>query len=1068
MNAVGIIRDCAIALLLYSFSWANASLYANNPSYRVPSSLSVKTTCILDGYSSNTVDPDSLIAVNYFNRAVFLFEARQDDKAMGLFQRAIDLAESKPDINWGDFISQNYSFLSAISQERGDWLSTVSYDKEAFFSALSALDKHDERVLYAFESFRIVVNLSLEASISFANAIYYDEHHPHLSLAENYAILIQWRNAIETIKDQFGTDYLLELQTYCIKNKEARRLKNNDKPLVDPVEKLSLLSQTYYTEVLLCIMSNLIGPFYTSYYRFLDNLEAASKDEDINEIRYELTNKYIARTLREKGYSDISLDVLFGYWDYLDKTGDAIHKEKICTEIGFNAWLMKNVEKLTWATILADHVYREKSEDCYNRLYNDVNDLVLQLMLLSRLRVMENAPSAIDILSFANDIVDNNIVLKNGNPVSKATKSMLYTDFASVSNDVDKTIKYLTQSIETDETWEVASWINLAEAYSHKGIIEKSDSLLLNILEYSNNNYVGERWVASMYWGLTKNALKKNSFEKAREYAKKRLATQIVDYLKSSQSLTSEGRSNYWDQYFSQVLIDASSVDLSCGGGASNAYNAALFQKSILIRQKQAIKRNILSSDDMSLKEAFETYNMEVRNLSDSVAKAESYCMFLYSMHPEFVGSFVIPQWEDVRNNLKKGTLAIEYALASDVSTLDSYYVAILLREEYTSPIIVRLCLREDLISAAVNQQTEGGFSRELYSDGELLYSLLWQPIEHYLQGVETVYYSPFGYINNINIEVAQKKASKKTVGDCFSMCRVSTTADLVHDDKSYKNASLFGDIDYNAPIQSTTNINSTSIFVSNNVYADVRGSKGGSWSYLPNTKKEIEDIQSRFIAKRIKISVYSKDLGSEDSFKSLSGSSPDIIHMATHGYYYNQAEAESLDYFGSKSTIGVRSGLVLSGGNHVWNGEPIPSGAEDGILTADEISGMDLSGTKLLTLSACQTALGDIGSDGVYGMQRSFKVAGVNTIVMSLWQVDDEACYLMMDKLYEGIVKGLSCHEAFKSAQAFIRKWAENLVKEQKREIERQYANRPDIKEKRLSELLPPEYYWAAFVMLD
>ena len=173
---------------------------------------------------------------------------------------------------------------------------------------------------------------------------------------------------------------------------------------------------------------------------------------------------------------------------------------------------------------------------------------------------------------------------------------------------------------------------------------------------------------------------------------------------------------------------------------------------------------------------------------------------------------------------------------------------------------------------------------------------------------------------------------------------------------------------------------------------------------------------------------------------------------MATHGYYYNQAEAESLDYFGSKSSIGVRSGLVLSGGNHVWNGEPIPSGAEDGILTADEISGMDLSGTKLLTLSACQTALGDIGSDGVYGMQRSFKVAGVNTIVMSLWQVDDEACYLMMGKLYEGIVKGLSCHEAFKSAQAFIRKWAENLVKEQKREIERQYANRPDIKEKRLS----------------
>lgn len=1068
MNAQRIIREYALALLLLCSSWANVSLYAGSSSFRVPSPLSVNAMRLLDDPISHPIDPDSLIAVHYFNRAVFLFEARQDDKAMALFQKAIDLAESKPEINWGDFISQNYSFLSAISQERGDWLSTVSYDKEAFFSALSALDKYDEKVLYAFESFRIVVNLSLEASISFANAIYNDKYHPHLSLAENYAILSQWKNALETIKKRFGDEYLQELHSYCIKNKESRRLKNNQKPIIDPVEKLSLLSQTDYTEVLLCIMSDLIGPFYSSYYRFLENLEAASKDEDINEVRYELTKKYIARSLRERGYSDISLDILFEYWNHLDEIGDTVHKEKICTEIGFNAWLMKNVEKLSWATILADHVYREKSENCYNSFYYDVNDLVLQLMLLSRLRVIENAPSAIDILSFANDIIDSNIVLKSGNPISKATKSMLYTDFASVSNDVDKTIKYLTQSIEIDETWEFATWINLAEAYSHKGDIDKSDSILFNILDYSKNNYVDERWIASMYWCLTKNAIKKNKFEKAQEYSKERLATQIVDYLKSSQSLTSEGRSNYWDQYFSQVLIDASSIDLMCGGAASNAYNAALFQKSILIRQKQTIKRNILGSDDSSLKEAFEVYNKEVRSLSDSVAKAESYCMFLYSMHPEFVGSFIIPQWEDVRKKLKKGTLAIEYALATDSSSMDYYYVAILLRENFSFPIMVRLCRREDLVSAAFDQQTEGGFSRRLYDDGSLLYSLIWQPIEQYLQGVETIYYAPYGYINNINIEVAVNKGSKKNVGDSFSMCRVSTTADLIHDGNIYKDASLFGDIDYNAQPRSWTSFNTTRDLVSSNIYADVRGSKGGSWSYLPNTKKEIEDIQSRFIAKQIKSSLYSRELGSEDSFKSLSGYSPDIIHIATHGFYFNRAEAESLGYFGPNSSAGARSGLVLSGGNHVWNGEPIPSGVEDGILTADEISGMDLSGAKLLTLSACQTALGDIASDGVYGMQRSFKVAGVNTIVMSLWQVDDEASYLMMDKLYEGIVKGMSCHEAFKAARSFVRKWAENLVKEQKKEIERQYTNLPDIREKRLSELLPPEYYWAAFIMLD
>jgi CHAT domain-containing protein len=232
----------------------------------------------------------------------------------------------------------------------------------------------------------------------------------------------------------------------------------------------------------------------------------------------------------------------------------------------------------------------------------------------------------------------------------------------------------------------------------------------------------------------------------------------------------------------------------------------------------------------------------------------------------------------------------------------------------------------------------------------------------------------------------------------------------------------------------------------------------------------EIDNIYNTIHKGGISATVYEGDNGTESSFKYLSGTASDIIHMATHGYYYSKEEAYYYEFFNDENlgkSSGVRSGLILAGGNHDWN-DVISVNGEDGFLTADEISGMDLSGTKLLTLSACQTALGDIASDGVYGMQRSFKVAGVNTIVMSLWQVDDEASYLMMDKLYEGIVKGMSCHEAFKAARSFVRKWAENLVKEQKKEIERQYTNLPDIREKRLSELLPPEYYWAAFIMLD
>ena len=164
----------------------------------------------------------------------------------------------------------------------------------------------------------------------------------------------------------------------------------------------------------------------------------------------------------------------------------------------------------------------------------------------------------------------------------------------------------------------------------------------------------------------------------------------------------------------------------------------------------------------------------------------------------------------------------------------------------------------------------------------------------------------------------------------------------------------------------------------------------------------------------------------------------------------------------------GVRSGIVLTSGNYAWRGKSVPPGAEDGILTADEISGIDLSETGLITLSACQTALGDIASDGVYGIQRSFKIAGVDTIIMSLWQVDDEATYMMMEKFYQELTNGKDKREAFRIAQLFVKDWAEKRVKE----LKDSYSDKiPEIQEKMKAKyggLLYPEYYWAAFVMLD
>nr|WP_290937814.1 CHAT domain-containing protein [Haliscomenobacter sp.] len=120
-----------------------------------------------------------------------------------------------------------------------------------------------------------------------------------------------------------------------------------------------------------------------------------------------------------------------------------------------------------------------------------------------------------------------------------------------------------------------------------------------------------------------------------------------------------------------------------------------------------------------------------------------------------------------------------------------------------------------------------------------------------------------------------------------------------------------------------------------------------------------------------------------------------------------------------------IRSGLVLAGGNHAWKtGKPLSPGLEDGILTAYEISQMNLANTELVVLSACETGLGDlVGNEGVYGLQRAFKIAGARYLIMSLWQVPDFQTQVFMTAFYKHWLEGkMAVPEAFRATQAELR----------------------------------------------
>ena len=120
-----------------------------------------------------------------------------------------------------------------------------------------------------------------------------------------------------------------------------------------------------------------------------------------------------------------------------------------------------------------------------------------------------------------------------------------------------------------------------------------------------------------------------------------------------------------------------------------------------------------------------------------------------------------------------------------------------------------------------------------------------------------------------------------------------------------------------------------------------------------------------------------------------------------------------------------IRSGLMLAGSNHAWKtGNPLSPGLEDGILTAYEISQMNLANTELVVLSACETGLGDlVGNEGVYGLQRAFKIAGAKYLIMSLWQVPDFQTQVFMTAFYKHwLERRMAVPEAFRATQAELR----------------------------------------------
>ena len=216
----------------------------------------------------------------------------------------------------------------------------------------------------------------------------------------------------------------------------------------------------------------------------------------------------------------------------------------------------------------------------------------------------------------------------------------------------------------------------------------------------------------------------------------------------------------------------------------------------------------------------------------------------------------------------------------------------------------------------------------------------------------------------------------------------------------------------------------------------------------FPNLRNGVTELdhsgpEAEFVAEILKQNSYSPTLmlgtqASEESFKNLSGRNNEIIHIASHGFYWTENQADKAARYNknfifmsqrgdnafrhAEDRALTRSGVLMAGANHAFNGETIPTGIDDGVLTAQEISRLDLRGADLVVLSACETGMGEISGDGVFGLQRGLKKAGVNSVLMSLWKVDDNASEILMKAFYRNLMSGLAKQQSLLNAQKELR----------------------------------------------
>jgi CHAT domain-containing protein/tetratricopeptide (TPR) repeat protein len=503
----------------------------------------------------------------------------------------------------------------------------------------------------------------------------------------------------------------------------------------------------------------------------------------------------------------------------------------------------------------------------------------------------------------------------------------------------------------------------------------------------------------------------------------------------------------------------------------ADAFRMELQRKNLVLSSQVRLLNEIRSSKDSSLLERYNSWlnNRQILSRQYSLPASQR---FFNTDSLEYIADQLEKQVsaKGLREGTNRNDLPIDSLLKTGENTVNiafvrynyktgsnnaakALYAAFIFRYGDTVPVFVPLCSEAALMQLMKdnngrwidkNQLTQKIYNQRGSGTGTL-YRLIWKPIEPYLKGIESINYTTAGMFNNIALHAVHDGHSylmNKYILHCYASLReVGNNIDTL---QHQKEISIWGNMNYDSSVYANNTLpQSTSSLLGPGMKATSQSKKFSNSPLQPFSNNEIPALQKLFYLNHIPYKVFEQIHATEENFKEQAAHTNGVLHVSTHGFYdplpYNVKENRSFQFNGTAINPLFRCGLAFSGVNYYWiKGRP-KKDREDGILTGYEVAQLDLHKVALVTLSACETALGDItGNEGNLGLVRAFKLAGAQKLLVSLWEVPARQTAELLSLFYTYWLKGKTFAQALQLAENTMRK--------------KNY----------------PPYFWAGFVLIE